>query len=672
MSFFGNLFKPKYESSDRNKRIEAAEELTDEEILIKLALHDPDDTVRRIAVKNPHLTREDVLVNISYNDKDSFVRSEAVKKITDEEVLFNILQNDNSGTVCIEIAKNPNIKSQEIQCYIVQMDFMNYWYRKELINKITDEKILCEISKHSYPPTDYDRKQNQISEYSVSYLALDNVEDESLLVDIALNSDYPTISMWAAIRIKKEENLIKALASKHTKCREKVVELISNDEVLIEVSLYDESKYVRENAVKNLTDEEILTKIAKNDTSKWVRMSALRNSNLNDIDTLIEVINHDEDERVSSLAKNRMEEVLTGNNNEDELINVVNKINDENLIIKAIKNIHDENFLRQTYKRNYNQRIRNTINKILLKQHLDSSLDFTYLKKVIKNDIDSGIIKTQYEVDEKIKSFQELIDKYHSICDKNDTSKYYNDDLITFEVLNTATSSIYDLGEHEVLIILDDMTNITSWDEFESSELSYSNIIFLSEDLSKYDNLNNKYFDVNVSYDVNYADYYLEGENKRPCSVEVYSCGNSFKNVIAFVCQNLKGTVENIDYMFTACESLTTIAGLDTWDTSNLKSMNHTFAGCESLENIPYLENLNVNNLQDISYLFGRYYLSVRDFIDYNDSYVLDGVHNDCKTSFECNNIKNVAMKLDKWDTTNIVLKEGVFSGCDDIEDEII
>ena len=51
MSFFGNLFKPKYESSDRNKRIEAAEELTDEEILIKLALHDPDDTVRRIAVK---------------------------------------------------------------------------------------------------------------------------------------------------------------------------------------------------------------------------------------------------------------------------------------------------------------------------------------------------------------------------------------------------------------------------------------------------------------------------------------------------------------------------------------------------------------------------------------------------------------------------------------------
>ena len=41
------------------------------------------------------------------------------------------------------------------------------------------------------------------------------------------------------------------------------------------------------------------------------------------------------------------------------------------------------------------------------------------------------------------------------------TSKY----LKEFEELNTTTDSIYDLGDYEVLIILKDGTNLTSWDD---------------------------------------------------------------------------------------------------------------------------------------------------------------------------------------------------------------
>ena len=149
----------------------------------------------------------------------------------------------------------------------------------------------------------------------------------------------------------------------------------------------------------------------------------------------------------------------------------------------------------------------------------------------------------------------------------------------------------------------------------------------------------------------------------------IYSCGNRFKNVVAIVCQNLTSDIESIDYMFTCCESLTTISGLDTWNTSNLKSMRYTFAGCESLENIANLEDLDTSSLQDISNIFGRYNVPIHEKISYNTAYVLDGVRNYSKTSFACEKIRNVKEKLNKWDMSNIVEKSDAFSGCVDLED---
>lgn len=65
------------------------------------------------------------------------------------------------------------------------------------------------------------------------------------------------------------------------------------------------------------------------------------------------------------------------------------------------------------------------------------------------------------------------------------TSEYIKE----FEKLNTTTDSIYDLGDLDVLIILEDGTNLTSWNEVNNKR----DIIYISEDLSAYTDLTGKY-----------------------------------------------------------------------------------------------------------------------------------------------------------------------------------
>ncbi|MBQ6219366.1 MAG: BspA family leucine-rich repeat surface protein [Methanosphaera sp.] len=670
MGFFNNLFKPKYENTDYKKREEAAKELTDEDILIKLALDDPHPNVREAAIANPCLRNEDVLISIAKSNSSYRERRLAVKKITDEKVLFYILQNDDSTDVCKSAAHNPNLKSEETLGYVAKKRFTYYTYREKLIEKINDEKILCDIAKYADSPTNPERHYtNPPPKDIIAECAFLKVKDKELILDIAMNSDYHLIRNKALDKIDREEDLIRALDSEYYDIRGKVIKIISDENLLTDVSLNDESSSVRIEATKKIRNPETLRTIATSDESYIVRQKAINNPNLKDVDTLIEIINNDNDRRVRDTAIEKINKIISLQNNQNDLKKIVKNANNDEIRITAMENIDDENFLKEILESTSGETIHNKVSKVLLKKYLDSSISFSYVKNIIKNEIDDKSITTEKEVDDRIKSFKELIDKYNLTVNSIDTSKYYNDDLISFETLNNSTDSIYDLGEYDVLIILNDGTNVTSWFEIISSEIPYEDIIFISEDLSKTDNLKKRYFDEYVSYNVEYYDYYREGENKRPCHAEVYSCGNRFKNVVAIVCQNLTSDIESIDYMFTCCESLTTISGLDTWNTSNLKSMRYTFAGCESLENIANLEDLDTSSLQDISNIFGRYNVPIHEKISYNTAYVLDGVRNYSKTSFACEKIRNVKEKLNKWDMSNIVEKSDAFSGCVDLED---
>ena len=52
-------------------------------------------------------------------------------------------------------------------------------------------------------------------------------------------------------------------------------------------------------------------------------------------------------------------------------------------------------------------------------------------------------------------------------------------ELREFEMLNTTTQSIYELNEFNVLIILKDGSNLTSWDFVDNMD----DVIYVTEDL---------------------------------------------------------------------------------------------------------------------------------------------------------------------------------------------
>lgn len=79
MGLLDSLKKPKWQSKDWKKRLEAVKELDDQEILIDLAQNDPDKDVRAAAVKK--VDDKAVLISISENDPDLDVREAAVKRL---------------------------------------------------------------------------------------------------------------------------------------------------------------------------------------------------------------------------------------------------------------------------------------------------------------------------------------------------------------------------------------------------------------------------------------------------------------------------------------------------------------------------------------------------------------------------------------------------------------
>ena len=145
------------------------------------------------------------------------------------------------------------------------------------------------------------------------------------------------------------------------------------------------------------------------------------------------------------------------------------------------------------------------------------------------------------------------------------SSKY----LKEFEKLNTTTDSIYDLGEHDVLIILEDGTNLTSWDDVPKKSVKY-----VSEDLSNYDNLKDRY--------------------------------NGFSNLEAIVIKNISKEIKEFDCMFYDCCSLVDISCLKDLDTSNIATIVSMFEGCSSLTDLSSLAEWNTSHLKDASRAFAR------------------------------------------------------------------
>ena len=127
------------------------------------------------------------------------------------------------------------------------------------------------------------------------------------------------------------------------------------------------------------------------------------------------------------------------------------------------------------------------------REALNRIFDFEKKAKLIKND-DSSYIRKQFigqclrediledfaQNDNDREVQKEALYKLKEIRVDNlieNSKNIYNNDLKEFEKLNITTDNIYDLGDYEVLIILTDGTNITSWSDINETH----NIKYISE-----------------------------------------------------------------------------------------------------------------------------------------------------------------------------------------------
>ena len=233
-----------------------------------------------------------------------------------------------------------------------------------------------------------------------------------------------------------------------------------------------------------------------------------------------------------------------------------------------------------------------------------------------------------------------------------------------FEKLNTTTESIYELNGLDVLIILKDGTNLTSWNDvtwqYDDKGKFNNDIIFISEDLSYEEDLTEKYAGL-----IQLKAIQLFGISNKVKSmknmfddcfslVDIYSLNNldvsnigdmeglfkncySLKNIQALLNWNTCN-VKNMNGMFNNCNSLVTVSALKKWDTSKVESMCDMFKNCKSLSDISSLGQWNVSNVKDMGYMFDN-----------------------------CKSITNVS-SLKNWDTSKVESMELMFGGVSDLK----
>ena len=287
-------------------------------------------------------------------------------------------------------------------------------------------------------------------------------------------------------------------------------------------------------------------------------------------------------------------------------------------------------------------RKKNKLKKFLKNKNCSDSLN-----EKILTQIEDGTITGEYQIsklvdDETKKKNKPIVNKSKSTPDKSKSSpskpkhtpsktvtrKTGNSNLKSFEELNKTTKSIYDLEGNKVLIILDDGTNLTSWDDVQSK----SSIKYISEDLSEETSLFSKY----------------DG------------CGY----VEAIVATNVSSKVSTMNRMFMNCARLKTLTGLETWDTKNVKDMEMMFSVCSALEDIDELKYLDTSSVTDMTEMFGACHsLTTLDPLKNWDVSKVDSMEG---MFYKCRGLTDISATR-SWNKKSNVNDYDMFKGCTNI-----
>ena len=116
---------------------------------------------------------------------------------------------------------------------------------------------------------------------------------------------------------------------------------------------------------------------------------------------------------------------------------------------------------------------------------------------------------------------------------------------------------------------------------------------------------------------------------------------------------------DNLEEMFVNCHSLTTIIGIDEWDTSNVMRMTNMFQGCESLESLD-LSSFNTESVENMERMFKDCHnLRELDIRSFNTERVDNMNEMFCCC---CENLES--LDLSNFNTGNVRNMERMFADC--------
>ena len=257
------------------------------------------------------------------------------------------------------------------------------------------------------------------------------------------------------------------------------------------------------------------------------------------------------------------------------------------------------------------------------------------------------------------------------------------DYLKEFERMNETTESVFDLGEFGLLVILNDGTNLTSWDDVGDFE----EVLYISEDLSRQESYSRYNYCKNVKVIVmqNYTDSSQLGRDSLKFAFESDS-------LMAFYAMNWDTSREtsmndwfnqcySLEYvylenwdtsgvksfwgMFADCCNLKTLEGIKDWDLSSAENMESMFESCISLEDISPLSDWDMSSLENIFEMFRDCY-SLKDASCLNWKFA--NLKNGDNLFINCHGLK----KYPEWYDDEFINSFGIRGELEDMDDESI
>ncbi len=536
-----------------------------------------------------------------------------VKNETNPEVLANLALNNPDWLIRKEAVKNPNLRDASV-------------FEKVLLQEIDDY-----ICFYAYGRLEFIDPNSKLI---LSPKDVRRCSDEDKLIDIIKNSIYRAPSIAGGKKI----DLCKVYP--YLVCP-------------------DRRWKVRYEAVNSpvLTDEDLLRRVALKDYDLRVRCGAINNPNLNDQDLFCYLALNDCKYSVRCDAAKYIK-------NESVLKEIIANDSKSCVRVYAISNpnLTDQSFLTDLAFNDYDYNVRRAaVLKIT---------DDNVLKEIFANDCHGEVKKTVCRCISDESFLNHIADgkyKYNLVSASrsrlselnNPPSKNLDDlePIYQFQEMNTTCESIYDLRYLDVLIILKDGTNLTSWDDVSDR----SEVLFVSENLSNKDDLTEKYKDLSS----------LKAIVTSELSDNVTSMKDMFFGCFSLVdISSLKdwdvSNVCDMNGLFKECNRLNDISALENWDVSKVSSMNSMFENCFSLGSISPLMHWNTQNLCDMGHIFDDCH-SLEDIsgLRYWD---VGNVEN-MEYAFSCCNYLENIFYLKNWDISNVRNMAHMFDGCDYLSD---